>query len=302
VLSEAAAVTPEGRISARDVGIWNDQQVAAWSRIAWFVRAQGAMPGIQLAHAGRKASSQVPWEGAGAVDVEDGGWQTVAPSPVAFGDRSVPKELSEVDVADVVRAFAAGAERADAAGFEVAELHAAHGYLLHQFLSPLSNRRADRYGGSFEGRTRAVVEVVDAVRAVWPDRKPLLLRVSATDWVEGGWSLEETVELARVLVGHGVDLVDVSSGGLAPEQKVEVGPGYQVPFARAVREGSGLPTAAVGLITEPDQAEQVLAEGSADAVLLARAVLRDPMWPLRAAHDLGVDVEWPKQYDRGAWS
>jgi 2,4-dienoyl-CoA reductase-like NADH-dependent reductase (Old Yellow Enzyme family) len=302
LLTEAAGVTPEGRISPRDVGIWNDQQVAAWSRIAWFVRSQGAMPGIQLAHAGRKASSQVPWEGTGSVEVADGGWQPVAPSPVAFGDRPMPKELSEVDVEGVVRAFAAGAERADAAGFEVAEIHAAHGYLLHQFLSPLSNRRADRYGGSLEGRTRAVVEVVDAVRAVWPDRKPLLLRVSATDWVEGGWSLEETVELARVLVGHGVDLVDVSSGGLAPEQKVEVGPGYQVPFARAVREGSGLPTAAVGLITEPAQAEQVLAEGSADAVLLARAVLRDPMWPLRAAHELGVEVEWPRQYERGAWS
>jgi 2,4-dienoyl-CoA reductase-like NADH-dependent reductase (Old Yellow Enzyme family) len=301
VLSEAAAVAPEGRISPRDVGIWNEAQVASWARIAWFVRAQGAMPGIQLAHAGRKASSQVAWEGTGAVEVEAGGWQTVAPSPVAFGNRPVPKELSEVEVADVVRAFADAAERADAAGFEVAELHAAHGYLLHQFLSPLSNRRADRYGGSFEGRTRAVVEVVDAVRAVWPDRKPLLLRVSATDWVEGGWSLEETVELARVLVGRGVDLVDVSSAGLVPEQKVEIGPGYQVPFARAVREGSGLPTAAVGLITEPAQAEQVLAEGSADAVLLARAVLRDPMWPLRAAHDLGVEVGWPKQYERGAW-
>jgi 2,4-dienoyl-CoA reductase-like NADH-dependent reductase (Old Yellow Enzyme family) len=302
VISEATAVVPEGRITPRDVGLWNEQQATAWARIAWFVRAQGSMPGVQLAHAGRKASSQVPWEGSGTVDPADGGWETVAPSPLAFGDRPVPKELSEADVAGVVRAFAEAAERADAAGFEVAEIHAAHGYLLHQFLSPLSNQRADRYGGGFSGRIRAVLEVVDAVRAVWPDRKPLFLRVSATDWVEGGWSLDETVELARLLVGHGVDLVDVSSGGLAPEQRVEVGPGYQVPFARAVREGSGLPTAAVGLITEPVQADQVLSEGSADAVLLARALLRDPMWPLRAAHELGVEVEWPQQYERGTWS
>jgi 2,4-dienoyl-CoA reductase-like NADH-dependent reductase (Old Yellow Enzyme family) len=301
VVAEATAVTPEGRISPADTGIWTDGQAAAWGRVAAFVRGQGAVPGIQLAHAGRKGSTAVPWEGQGYVDPVDGGWPTVGPSPIGFGDWPTPKELSEGDVAALVRAFADAAVRADGAGFEVAELHAAHGYLLHEFLSPLSNRRADRYGGGFDGRVRVVVEVVDAVRAVWPDRKPLLLRVSATDWAPGGWDVEQTVELARLLVGHGVDLIDVSSGGLTPEQRVVAGPGYQVPFAHAVREGSGLPTAAVGLITEPAQAEQVLAEGSADAVMLARAVLRDPTWPLRAAHELGVDVEWPPQYARGSF-
>ena len=301
VIGEATAVLPEGRISPADTGIWTDEQAAAWARIAAFVRAQGAVPGLQLGHAGRKASTDVPWLGRGAVDPADGGWQTVAPSPLPFGVWPTPKELSEPDVAGIVTAFAQAARRADGAGVEVIEIHAAHGYLLHQFLSPLSNRRADRYGGGFEGRVRAVVEVVDGVRAVWPEHKPLFLRLSATDWAEGGWDLEQSVELTRLLVGHGVDLVDVSSGGLVPEQRVVVGPGYQVPFARAVREGSGLPTAAVGLITEPAQAEQVLAEGSADAVLLARAVLRDPMWPLRAAHTLGVDVAWPSPYERGRW-
>jgi len=301
VIAEATAVVPEGRISPRDTGLWNDAQTQGWSRIAAFVRAQGAVPGVQLGHAGRKASTDVPWLGRGYVDQVDGGWQTVAPSPLAYGDWPTPKELSEADVANVVRAFAEAARRADDAGFEVVELHAAHGYLLHQFLSPLTNQRADRYGGDFAGRTRVVVEVVDAVRAVWPDAKPLFLRVSATDWADGGWDVEQTVSLARLLVGHGIDLVDVSSGGLVPEQRIALGPGYQVPFARAVREGSGLPTGAVGLITEPEQAEQILAEGSADAVLLARAMLRDPYWVLRAAHQLGVTVEWPAQYRRAEW-
>jgi len=298
VIGEATAVTPEGRISPADTGLWSDEQAGAWARITAFVRAQGAVPGVQLGHAGRKASTDVPWLGRGTVDPADGGWQAVAPSALASGDGATPRELTEADVAGVVRAFADAAVRADAAGFEVVELHAAHGYLLHQFLSPLSNRRTDRYGGDFAGRTRLLLEVVDAVRRVWPDGRPLLVRVSATDWADGGWDLDQTVQLARDLVGHGVDLVDVSSGGLVPHQQVVTGPGYQVPFARAVREGSGLPTAAVGLITEPAQAEQVLAEGSADAVLLARAVLRDPMWPLRAAHELGVDVAWPPPYDR----
>jgi 2,4-dienoyl-CoA reductase-like NADH-dependent reductase (Old Yellow Enzyme family) len=298
VLTEATAVTPEGRISPADTGIWTDEQAAVWERIAAFVRAQGAVAGVQLAHAGRKASTQVPWEGRTAVDPSDGGWQTVAPSTLGYGELPAPKELSEADVAGVVRAFSDAAHRADAAGFDVVEIHAGHGYLLHQFLSPLTNQRADRYGGDLVGRSRALTEVVDAVRAVWPDRKPLLVRLSATDWADGGWDVEQTVELARLLVGHGVDLIDVSSGGLVPEQQVVAGPGYQVPFARAVREGSGLPTAAVGLITEPHQAEQVLAEGSADAVLLARAVLRDPMWPLHAARELGADVAWPPQYRR----
>jgi 2,4-dienoyl-CoA reductase-like NADH-dependent reductase (Old Yellow Enzyme family) len=300
VMTEAAAVSPEGRISPKDAGIWNDEQAEAWARVASFLSAQGAVPAVQLAHAGRKASTQVPWEGRGSVDPADGGWQSVAPSPIGYADWRTPKELSEQGIADVVRSFADAARRADGAGFLVAEVHAAHGYLLHQFLSPLSNQRADGYGGDLEGRVRIVLEVVDAVRAVWPAAKPLLLRVSATDWADGGWDLEQTVELARLLVGHGVDLIDVSSGGLVPEQKIVLGPGYQVPFARAVREGSGLPTGAVGLITEPAQAEQVLAEGSADAVLLARALLRDPSWPLRAANELGVQVRWPVQYERAA--
>jgi 2,4-dienoyl-CoA reductase-like NADH-dependent reductase (Old Yellow Enzyme family) len=298
VMSEATAVTPEGRISPGDTGIWSQEQADVWARIVAFVRGQGAVAGIQLAHAGRKASTAAPWDGGGPVEAAEGGWQTVAPSPVAFGTNPAPKELSEAEIADVVRDFAAAAVRADAAGFEVAEIHAAHGYLLHQFLSPLSNLRADGYGGDLAGRARALIEVVDAVRAVWPDGKPLFVRVSATDWADGGWDVPQTVELSRLLVGHGVDLIDVSSGGLVPHQKVVAGPAYQVPFARAVREGSGLPTAAVGLITEPAQAEQVLAEGSADAVLLGRAVLRDPMWPLRAAATLGAEVAWPRQYLR----
>ena len=300
VLSEAAAVTPEGRTSPQDAGLWNDEQAGDWQRITAFVADQGAVPGVQLAHAGRKGSTQRPWDGDGRGEVApaDGGWQTVAPSPLAYGDWRTPKELSVAEVGDVVQAFVDAAVRADGAGFEVAEVHAAHGYLLHQFLSPLTNERADAYGGDLEGRSRALLEVTAAVREVWPERKPLFVRVSATDWAPGGWDLEETVEVSRRLAALGVDLVDVSSGGNVPQQQIAVGPGYQVPFARAVREGSGLPTGAVGLITEPEQAEQVLAEGSADAVLLARQLLRDPHWPLRAADALGDDVDWPAQYQR----
>jgi len=301
VFTEAAAVTSQGRISPRDAGIWNDEQAEGWQRISSFVRAQGAVSGVQLAHAGRKASTRVPWLGRGAVAPAEGGWQAEAPSPLGYADWPTPKELTVEDIAGVVRAFASAAVRADVAGFDVVEVHAAHGYLLHEFLSPLTNRRADGYGGDLAGRARIVLETVDAIRAVWPDRKPLFVRVSATDWAGGGWDVEQTVELGRMLAGHGVDLIDVSSGGLVPEQQVVAGPGYQVPFARAVREGTGLPVAAVGLITEPCQAEQVLAEGSADAVFLARALLRDPSWPLRAAHELGVDVAWPPQYARGGW-
>jgi|SRR5664280_3217420 len=273
-----------------------------WKRIVAFVHAQGAAVGMQLAHAGRKASTKVPWLGRGPVEPVDGGWQTVAPSPLGYADWPTPKELTTQDIGDIVRAFAVAAARADRARFDVIELHAAHGYLLHQFLSPLTNHRADGYGGDLAGRSRILLEVADAVRAVWPERKPVFVRVSASDWVAGGWDVGETVELARVLVGQGVDLIDVSSGGLVPEQQVTAGPGYQVPFARAVREGSGLPVAAVGMITEPEQAEQILSEGSADAVLLARALLREPAWPLRAAFELGVDVAWPPQYLRGAWT
>ena len=299
VLTEATAVTPQGRISPADTGIWNDEQVDAWRRIVDFIRSQEAVPGIQLAHAGRKASTAAPWTGGGYVDPAEGGWDdVVAPSSVAFGALPEPGELSVDEIAEVVTAFADAARRALGAGFEVAELHAAHGYLLHEFLSPLSNRRTDSYGGTFENRTRIVLEVVDAVRAVWPDDQPLFVRLSATDWVEGGWTEDETVALAALLHDHGVDLVDCSSGGTSPDASIPVGPGYQVPFASRVRREAGIATGAVGIITEPQQAEKVIASGDADAVLLARALLRDPHWPLRAAHDLGADVRWPPQYLR----
>ncbi|HET9655557.1 MAG TPA: NADH:flavin oxidoreductase/NADH oxidase [Kineosporiaceae bacterium] len=300
VMTEATAVTPEGRISPADAGIWTDGQAEAYRRITTFIREQGAVPGIQLAHAGRKASTVRPWEGLGYVEPADGGWRTVAPSAIPFDTLPAPAELTEAQLGELVAAFAAAAARAESAGFEVVELHAAHGYLLHQFLSPLSNRRADAYGDGFEGRCRLLLEVVQAVRSVWPARKPLLVRLSGSDWAEGGWAVGDAVELAVLLTGYGVDLVDVSGGGLVPQQQIPTGPGYQVALARAVREGSGLPVAAVGLITEPRQAEQVLAEGSADAVFLARALLRNPHWPLLAAHELGAPAPWPAQYRRAA--
>jgi 2,4-dienoyl-CoA reductase-like NADH-dependent reductase (Old Yellow Enzyme family) len=302
VLTEATAVTPEGRISPQDAGIWTDAQAVDYQRITAFIRDQGAVPGIQLAHAGRKASVAPPWTGGGSVDPADGGWQPVAPSSVAFGRLTVPKELSTDEIAGVVTAFADGARRALVAGFEVAEIHAAHGYLLHEFLSPVSNHRADAYGGDLAGRSRFLIEVVDAVRAVWPADRPLFVRVSATDWVDGGLDVAEVAEVSRILVDHGVDLIDVSSGGNSPDQMLELGPGYQVPFARQIREVSGLPVAAVGLITEPVQAETILADGSADAVLLARALLREPSWPQRAARELGGDVYWAPQYERARLS
>ena len=298
VIAEATAVTPEGRISPSDAGIWSDAQAADYQRINAFVRAQGAIPGIQLAHAGRKASTQVPWKGSGSVALDAGGWQTVAPSPIAFGSYAVPKELTVAEIADVVTAWSAATKRALAAGYEVVEVHSAHGYLLHQFLSPLSNHRVDAYGGDLEGRSRLLFEVTDAVRAAWPDDKPLLVRVSASDWVDGGLTVDEVAIVARKLKDHGVDLIDVSSGGNSPQQQIPIGPGYQVPFARRIRQESGLPVAAVGLISEPAQAEQVLANGDADAVLLARALLREPSWPQRAATELGADTYWAPQYER----
>jgi 2,4-dienoyl-CoA reductase-like NADH-dependent reductase (Old Yellow Enzyme family) len=301
VLTEATAVTPEGRISPADAGIWTDEQAEDYRRITDFLHGQGATTGIQLAHAGRKGSTQRPWDGNGYVEPTDGGWETVAPSPIAYGDWAPPKELSTEDIDRTVQAFAEAAVRADRAGFDVVEIHAAHGYLLHQFLSPLTNHRADEYGGDLAGRSRMLLEVVDAVRAVWPAEKPIFVRLSASDWAEGGWDLAQTVEVARLLSEHGVDLLDVSSGGNVPHQKITIGPGYQVPFARAVREDSGLPVGAVGLITEPVQAEQLLVDGSADAVFLARALLRDPHWALRAAHELKADVRWPEQYARAGW-
>lgn len=305
VMAEASAVVPEGRISPQDTGIWSDSHIEPWRRITDFVRAEGALAGIQLAHAGRKASTYSPFADLeGSIPVSDGGWETVGPSAGAFTGFAAPRELSVAEIKDVVRAFADAAIRADKAGFDVVEIHSAHGYLLHEFLSPLSNKRKDEYGGSFENRTRIVVEVVDAVRAVWPEEKPLFIRFSASDWVDGGWSVQETAELAAIVADLGVDLVDVSSGGVVAEAKIEVGLGYQVPFAHEVREKSGVTTAAVGLIIEPDQAEAILKDGSADVVMFARAGLREPSWPLRAAHELGVavaDAPYPPQYIRGAW-
>jgi 2,4-dienoyl-CoA reductase-like NADH-dependent reductase (Old Yellow Enzyme family) len=300
VMTEATAVVPEGRISPHDLGIWDDAHVEFLQRITRFVAAQGAVPGMQLAHAGRKASTKRPWEGSGAVAAEDGGWTNVmAPSPLRFADTyPQPQALSLGGIAAVVAAFRAGAQRALAAGFRLLEIHAAHGYLLHQFLSPLANHRDDGYGGSLANRARLCLEVVAAIRAVIPEAMPLSVRLSATDWVEGGWTPEESVQLARWLRDAGVDLVDVSSGGLASGQKIPIGPGYQVPFARQVRDGAGVATAAVGLITAPAQAEAIVAHGDADIVLLARELLRQPHWPLLAAHALDADATWPSQYER----
>lgn len=305
VMTEAAAVVPEGRISPEDAGLWNDEQERAWTRIAAFVREQGAAPAVQLGHAGRKASTFSPFaDGTGSVPAQDGGWTTVSATDRAFTGYAAPRRMTTDEVAAVPGQFAAAAERADRAGFDIVELHAAHGYLLHQFLSPLVNDRDDSYGGDFDGRIRLLVEAVDAVRAVWPAEKALFVRFSASDWADGGWDVEQTTRVAAIIAGRGVDLVDVSSGGAVAEQEITVGPGYQVPFAREVRSGSGAPVSAVGLITDPHQAEQVLTDGDADAVMIARAGLREPAWPLRAAHELGVDhhvIPYPPQYERGSW-
>lgn len=301
VMTEATAVSPEGRISPADTGIWDDEQQDAWARVVEFVRGQGATAAIQLAHAGRKASTRPPFEGRGPVPPEEGGWETVGPSPLAYPGLPAPRALGLEDVDRVVADFARAARRSVAAGFDAVEVHAAHGYLLHEFLSPLSNRRDDEYGGSFDNRVRLLLRVVAAVRDVVPERMPVIVRISATDWTDGGWTVDDSVSLGRLLRVAGVDLVDVSSGGNVQAQ-IPVEPGYQVPFARRIREEAGVATGAVGLITEPKQAEDILSEGSADVVLLAREMLRDPHWALRAAHELGVrpgeGVDWPRQYLR----
>jgi 2,4-dienoyl-CoA reductase-like NADH-dependent reductase (Old Yellow Enzyme family) len=301
VMQEATAVTADGRISPQDAGIWTDAQAADYRRITDFITSQGAVPAIQLAHAGRKASSERPWDGRGFVAPADGGWTPVGPTAEAYPGLAEPRGLATEEIGELVRAWADAARRADAAGFEVVEIHAAHGYLLHEFLSPLTNTRTDAYG---EG-PRLLTEVVDAVRAVWPERKPLLVRLTGSDWSPGGLNPDDAVRIARELAPHGVDLFDVSSGGLVADQKIVTGPGYQVPFARAVREGAGVPTAAVGLVTAPEQAEQLLVDGSADAMMLARALLRDPSWPQRAAAELRHDetespdaLYWAPQYAR----
>jgi 2,4-dienoyl-CoA reductase-like NADH-dependent reductase (Old Yellow Enzyme family) len=301
VFTEATAVVPEGRISPEDAGLWNDQQQAVWARIVEFVHGQGAVAGIQLAHAGRKASTYSGFtRERGAVADADGGWRPVAPSAEPFPRlREDPEPLDRAGIARVVTAFGDAAERAIAAGFDVLEIHAAHGYLLHEFLSPLSNHRDDEYGGSFDNRVRLVLDVVREVRGRVSAGVPLVVRLSATDWAEGGWSPDETVRLAGLLHEEGVDLVDTSTGGNVLAD-IPVGAGFQVPFARRVRLEAGIPSGAVGLITEPKQAEEILAEGSADVVLLGRELLRDPHWPLRAAYELGeTDSElWPVQYRR----
>ncbi|MDO1530318.1 NADH:flavin oxidoreductase/NADH oxidase [Fulvimonas sp. R45] len=301
VLAEATAVSAAGRISPQDTGLWNDAQLAAWQPIAAFVAAHGAVPGVQLAHAGRKASTRRPWEGSGPLEASQDPWTTVAPSAVPFDDGwHVPQALDAAGIRQVVADFRAAARRALEAGFQLVELHGAHGYLLHQFLSPLSNRRDDAYGGSFDNRTRLLREVVAAVREVWPERLPLWLRISATDWAEGGWTVEESVALARQVRPLGVDLVDVSSGGLVPHVKIPLGPGYQVPFAAQVRREAGVATGAVGLITEPRQAAGIVERSEADVVLVARESLRDPYFPRRAAQALGAHLDAPVQYQR-AW-
>ena len=301
VMMEASAVLAEGRISDGDLGIYKDEHVPKLKQIVSFLHTQGAKAGIQLAHAGRKGSMSVPFDGERLLKSDEGGWTPLAPSPVAFSaDYAVPQALDEAGIQAVVSAFAQAARRAEAAGFDFVEIHGAHGYLLHEFLSPLANRRTDNYGGSFENRTRLILEVAQAVRGAWPDRLPLFVRISATDWMEGGWTVDESVKLARMLGNAGVDLVDCSSGGQVPNAKIPVGPGFQVPFAARIRKETGVPTAAVGMITDPSQANAIVANGEADMVLLAREMLRDPYWPVHAAAALGEPASWPAQYLRAA--
>lgn len=299
VMAEATAVTAEGRISPGDSGIWSDAHAGAFQRITRFIREQGAVPGIQLAHAGRKASTDLPWHGGKPLAAEAGGWTALAPSAIPFADGYPPPQaLSVTELDGVVAAFAAAAGRARDAGFQCIELHMAHGYLLHEFLSPLANERADDYGGALENRMRLPLRVATAVREVWPPNLPLLVRISATDWVEGGWDMDQSVELSRCLRAIGVDMIDCSSGGMVADASIPAGPGFQTPFAERIRHEADIATTAVGLITAPMQAEHILRTGQADAVFLARELLRDPYWPLHAAAALHSDIDWPVQYQR----
>jgi 2,4-dienoyl-CoA reductase-like NADH-dependent reductase (Old Yellow Enzyme family) len=301
VFTEAAAVTPGGRISPNDLGIWDEGHVEVFQRIVHFVKSQGSATGIQLAHSGRKASTRRPWDGIAGIPKEQGGWEPIGPTPDAFtADYVRPRAMTRSDITEVVEAFAHAARRARHAGFDVVEIHAAHGYLLHEFLSALTNTRADDYGGVFENRIRLTLEVVDAVRGEWPGNRPLFVRISSTDWVPGGWDIEQSIELSKRLGAHGVDLIDCSSGGNVPRADIPLGPGYQVPFAARIRRESKLATGAVGLITTPSQADQIVRNGEADCVLLARELLRDPYWPLHAAQALGQAASWPAQYLRAA--
>ena len=300
ILTEAAAVVPEGRITPYDLGIWKDEHIAPLARIVDFLHANGADAGIQLAHAGRKASMNRPWDGERLLSPAEGGWtNVVAPSPIPFSERyAMPEALDSAGIAEIPRVFAAAARRAIAAGFDIVELHAAHGYLLQEFLSPLSNQRTDAYGGSFENRIRLLIETVYVLRAELPEGTPLFVRISATEWTDGGWTPDESVALARFLRQQGVDLVDCSSGGNVAGATIPTGPGYQAPFAERIRREAGIATGAVGQITAPAQADQIVRSGQADLVLLAREMLRDPYWPLHAASALGAVVSWPSQYLR----
>jgi 2,4-dienoyl-CoA reductase-like NADH-dependent reductase (Old Yellow Enzyme family) len=301
VFTEATAVVAEGRISPQDLGIYDDAQVAGLARIVRFIHEQQCVAGMQLAHAGRKGSTTPPWQGSTRVDRADGGWTPVGPTAEPFSPTyPVPCALTVDDIQRVVGAFRAAAQRALAAGFDVVEIHAAHGYLIHEFLTPLVNTRSDAYGGTFDNRTRLCLEVADAVRGVWPERLPVFIRISSTDWKDGGWDIDQAVELARRLRARGIDLVDCSSGGAVPDVTIPLAPDYQVPFAERIRREAGIATAAVGLITEPHQADAIVREGKADCVLLARELLRDPYWPLRAARELGHATPWPIQYLRAA--
>jgi 2,4-dienoyl-CoA reductase-like NADH-dependent reductase (Old Yellow Enzyme family) len=301
VLTEASAVTPEGRISAWDLGIWKDEHIDMLARIARFIRGQGAVPGMQLAHAGRKGSTQRPWEGSSGVAESEGGWIPVAPSALPYNSKYPhPKALDEAGIREIVDAFAEAARRALQAGFEVIELHAAHGYLIHEFLSPLSNQRTDSYGGSLDNRIRILVDVVTAVRKVWPATLPLFVRISATDWVDGGWDVDQSIYAAQKIAPLGVDLIDCSSGGLDPRQKIPVKAAYQVPFAQQVRDKAGILTGAVGMIEVPEMASEILRTEKADVVIFAREFLRRPYWPLDEARNLGIPASWPVQYLRAA--
>jgi 2,4-dienoyl-CoA reductase-like NADH-dependent reductase (Old Yellow Enzyme family) len=302
VLTEATAILPEARISPQDLGIWSDDHIEPLARIVRFIHEQGSVAGVQLAHAGRKASTYRPWEGHGTVPENAGGWKNVvAASAVAFADHyPMPQELSSDGIQEIVAAFVEAARRACEAGFRVIEVHAAHGYLIHEFLSPLSNQRSDEYGGSFDNRTRLVREIVTAIRSSWPDKAPLFVRISATDWTDGGWDIQQSIELARQLKELGVDLIDCSSGGNVPQAKIPIGPGYQTQLAEQIRREGKIMTGAVGMITSSVQAEHIIATGQADAVIIARELLRDPHWPLRAARELGQSTSWPIQYLRAA--
>ncbi|HWF88006.1 MAG TPA: NADH:flavin oxidoreductase/NADH oxidase [Pyrinomonadaceae bacterium] len=301
VCVEATAVSAEGRISPGDSGIWSSAHAEAFKPITAFIKSQNAVPAIQLAHAGRKASTDVPWRGGGFLRTGEGGWQTLAPSPIPFRESDErPRELTREDIEEVTSQFVEATRRSVDAGFETVEIHMAHGYLLHEFLSPLSNHRTDQFGGSLEARAKFPLQVARAVRAAFPSELPVFVRISATDWVEGGWDLPQSIQFARWLKEEGIDLIDCSSGGLVPGAKIPIGPGYQVPFAAAIRKEADIATGAVGLITEPKQADQIVSKGEADIVFLARAMLRDPYWPIHAARELQVKVPYPPQYGR-AW-